>query len=473
MKPVLKTFSVLSLIMCAQLLSACGGSSGGGAKLDQNSPNQAPMQDVMGTGDGGGGNAINFKMLESHIVDPMTFSVKDRVLKMLENTAPDLEGKAQSVFRLKTWYMAPIKLNSIPKNVLGIEFTDDRVQQIAIQTDHEIWIDSKLYEQMSEDEQARLVLHETLMTLYTMRFKEMSEICKEVKRVGLSDCQIDKPESLDELMRPEPRRRLNEKDYNSIRAMTAWFFQNEGALSYEKYLAASALNGFRDSRFTEDKRSEIDSLPEDVKVKRMSSQQLYVLLKEASVTNSLAVGCAALKLQKDIPCTFDVQLEKKTEDLQGYKYSREEFTLQFKNKLTGEIIQAVSFSLMGEAQLTLNTSNSGKYYAFMGTTHNIFQQAGLKGHFVNVHFEMNHSGNLRVASIVTMPMVNVGRYELPDEKLEDGSIKKCSREVVSPLHPDTVSDDMLALATSEESMKQAKVLKLIEFSAGTNCTTVK
>lgn len=210
----------------------------------------------VGTSDGVGGNGFNRKMLESYVFHPeKSPAFTPKIAKILKTIFEDVETKDKglSILKLKTWYLAPKSLKPIDKKILGVEFINGGIDQIAIQNDSEIWIDSGLFSAMTREEQSVLILHEVVMTYYLVKFMKFSELCRLMERAmeynNCFDPTSATAEQADKLFPPEPLRDLVEKDYQNIRYLTNWLLKQGDKLTMQRFWKVARLSGF-DQRFT-------------------------------------------------------------------------------------------------------------------------------------------------------------------------------------------------------------------------------
>lgn len=320
---------ILMIAICLQFLSSCYESKKANPKAIQNGTNQTnDLAKSSGTGDSGGGNAIDFKMLESFIIDPTELdATKERVLPALINTYKDEDTKnfvgnenlpsknsedealneakkiSMDLFKIKTWYLAPVSLKQLPKEVLGIEFTESNLQQIAIQTENEVWIDSQLFGQMNKQEQARLIMHELVMSLYLLNFANIEDICTIAKKINFKESKTnnyscDNPEyknSLAKLINPQPKRKLNGNDYNSIREATSFIFNHTETMSENLWKRKLKSLKF-DSIYTFQSKTTKSSS------KKISKEEFMSYFKTAELTNKLPSHCHFSTLKETVPC---------------------------------------------------------------------------------------------------------------------------------------------------------------------------
>lgn len=199
---------------------------------------QAPQSQADGTTDGAGGNGTNGKIYEAYIVDPQSLPAYKEVLedkiKSMDKLWAEAEAAAypsqknsENIFsvmwKMKKWYIAPVSLKTLNKQTIGVEFTNEKTEQLALQTESEIWIDSRLFEKMSKEEQAKLLAHEFNMSLYLFKFQSLVDLCVSARSVS-SDPDAYECSSFGDatdLLAPEAKRPLEKTDYANIRTFTA------------------------------------------------------------------------------------------------------------------------------------------------------------------------------------------------------------------------------------------------------------
>ena len=116
----------------------------------------------MGGQDSGGGNTADGKALESYLVDPSTlpgFTKLTAQFRVL-NANRDTELLLAATLR-KNWYFVPGPLSTLPANRVGSAVA---VDQAALQDFSAVWIDSTLFGNLKEEEQATLLLHEIILS---------------------------------------------------------------------------------------------------------------------------------------------------------------------------------------------------------------------------------------------------------------------------------------------------------------------
>lgn len=114
---------------------------------------------------GNGANGILGRPLESYVRDITTLTeykqYVEPALLRLENKLPALANDLRYLERNKNSYFVPVVLNKIPDWVIGTFFYTD---QMALQTESELWIDSYQYDRMRNNkDKATLLMHEMVI----------------------------------------------------------------------------------------------------------------------------------------------------------------------------------------------------------------------------------------------------------------------------------------------------------------------
>ncbi len=127
-----------------------------------------------------------------YAVDPSSLSAYKKYLEPIASNIALRESAAngnsnngyftalrwQNFLKYKTWYVGPVDLPKISKDVLGTSFSSDQTQQLAFQTATTIWIQQDLFSQMTERDQANLLIHEFVMGVYFLKYKSFTEFCR-------------------------------------------------------------------------------------------------------------------------------------------------------------------------------------------------------------------------------------------------------------------------------------------------------
>jgi hypothetical protein len=285
--------------------SPAGGSSG-------NSPHSP-----QGTSDSGGGTGFDGKVFESFIVDPLELPAYKQYLDSLLKNITAAKGQKPTrysmFFELKTWYIAPVELDKIKKDVLGISFINSATQQIARQTSTEVWIDKKIYDDQmkSEEERAKLLLHELVMNMYLIKFMSYNDICRveeTSRQVTPEERDSCKPsathDAFNDSLPPEKPHPLGDEDNANIRFVTGWLWRNAKVpIAETEFIRILASKGF-DRRFFKpanygDKTAKVA----DLKITRL---ELFRAIAGAKLTGNMPNICTGISSGKAQECQFDV-----------------------------------------------------------------------------------------------------------------------------------------------------------------------
>jgi hypothetical protein len=202
---------------------------------------------------------------------------------------------------MKPWYIAPLNLKPLANETIGLIFSEDKTEQLAIQTSKEIWIDSKKFEKMSTKEQATLIMHEYLMSLYFLKFYKISELCDQQRGItGIDNCKIDF-EAADEFLPAEKLRPLSDQDYPNIRNATNWFIQNGASAKFESINEYLLGTGFDPRFFSQQRQQDDDKKP--LQLKDYSPKDMF---KKFNLTGDKKAECSFLTLNKDQSCQINL-----------------------------------------------------------------------------------------------------------------------------------------------------------------------
>ncbi len=156
-------------IGCTQQNNSAGPATPAATGVETPVPPSSGTQ-AQGTGHSGGGNGWNNKMLEDYKANPITFAAYEQIvqplIKELQEVSPTFATEFEFVFKKKLWLMSPEALATIPSKNIGVAIA---TEQYALQGFLEVWVDKEKYDQMSIDEQATLLVHESLMAIKISR----------------------------------------------------------------------------------------------------------------------------------------------------------------------------------------------------------------------------------------------------------------------------------------------------------------
>jgi hypothetical protein len=276
----------------------------------------------MGTQDSGGGNGLTEGVYDSFVVDVRKLPAYIKFIKPIfdkldasdPTRRPGKEG-TESILRYKTWYLAPMTLSKISKDVIGFSSSEDENIQYAIQTKNKIVIDKNLFDGMvendpvhGEEKQAWLLLHEMTMSLYLQKYVDLFTLNKTICANGGACDQISADmESAKEYIKykyaPEKFRPLNADDYDHIRTVTAWIM-NHGL---DKDLTSARMSKiFQAHNF--DKRFFNQPAQEPSKDIKISDSGAAVIkaYQRGSALGTLPVKCYGIKTKILFDCTLEI-----------------------------------------------------------------------------------------------------------------------------------------------------------------------
>lgn len=144
---------------------------------------RSPAQESGGS-DRGGGNTINGRPIESYVIDPTTvLAYKNFIQPVLEKIKSEasaendsnlrrqaltLQQMLKSTLTQKLWYFVPGPLSHVDNSLLQAAI---KTEQGALQSHDRVWVDSNIWSKMaSEEDRARLLLHEMVMNLKILQF---------------------------------------------------------------------------------------------------------------------------------------------------------------------------------------------------------------------------------------------------------------------------------------------------------------
>ena len=294
-----------------------------------------------GTSSGGGGNGFNNAALESYIVeienlpayikhlkpmfDRMTQQSQDRLSKLNLNSESDSNkmfrklGIVQSLLT-KTWYIAPVKLKPLSNESIGISFSANQSQQIAIQGKNAIWVDQNIFNQMSEEEQALLILHEIMMEIYFVKTKTYFDLCKgaAIKNNYNIDCQ-DAAYADSFLGNPETINELSSADYENIRNTTYTVFKNRQTISESDLMGYLYNHNYHRFIFNpKNLNTRGDQKTEVSEVVYLTHEDRKNSLKKLQSLNKEMDTCLAYDMNVEFPCSIEYT---ENVDATSYKYT--------------------------------------------------------------------------------------------------------------------------------------------------------
>ncbi len=404
---------VISLLFAAlaftgvNLLVACTQKGGGANEPASGTP--MPKLESGGTSTSGGGTGIDGKVFESYIVNPTELPAYIQYLKPLfANIKGEKAGEEPHFdffFKMKTWYIAPIELDKISKDLLGVSFIKSNTQQIARQTMKEVWIDKRVFDGMSSYDQSELLLHEFVMNLYLIKFIKMTDFCKISLAIGdgkNSDSCIHQSDLLEKALPSEEAHPLDDQDNANIRFVTGWLMENAKKPIVETDLVRVLFNKGFDRRFFNPVGYSERERPVDLKT---SGKELYRAIKGASLTGKMPSQCLGLTSAKSKNCK--VEIAEKSIDFKNFQVPGYQLSVN----IDGEVPANIFFFVGDEVSLSTSEDGDGGFiYTFILTDYREKIQIGDRLYSAIILFRKESPGSqsgLVIESIILKPGIVV------------------------------------------------------------------
>lgn len=132
----------------------------------------------MGGVDGGGGTSYRGRPVDSYRVDilkkPEDAAGILAAIDRIAQVNPMFAAVMMHIVRERSWIMIPGDLHKIPSIKMGIHVETD---QVAIHKMREIWINSRLLDEMSPVDRQTLLVHEIVMGVRFMEFTTALDRC--------------------------------------------------------------------------------------------------------------------------------------------------------------------------------------------------------------------------------------------------------------------------------------------------------
>jgi len=429
-----------------------------------------------GTTDGNGGNGVNGKIYESYIVKleelPAFKNIVKEKLEAMDKAWMAAESKAYPnekqkplplfsiISKFKKWYVAPVSLKSLNKKTIGVEFTNESTDQLALQTESEIWIDSRLFEKekMGIEDQARLILHEYVMSLYLLQFESLNDLCL------LGQTNYSSPESFHciekgvaEKFAPAMKKRdLNKDDYARIRSVTETLFNNADKMSAQEISRTLVLQGFDKRLFEPSYISEGESY----KVS-MTAVEIVQALKHSVYSQNLDGLCQGVQSKDKIPCI--VEIKNISSASKSNFAGAIDVELAIKDPKTQQIIRSVKANIYD----TVTTQSSETFLYSLSTDEPTTE--GERFGNVSLFLRKGKDSNyLDVLAVVFSKFVVT--YVGPDNSSASQQGKNCLRVSSSILKTTSIADDAL-VAGNDIDVDSSPSLKYISTTTnhGVDC----
>lgn len=228
--------SVLTLTLAALFSAGC-------------SAHLSPAQPQTGTGDSGGGNSYKGRPLDSYISSPVDQpgfqTYLQPILANLHEHSIPLERLFLYALKKKTWYFVPGDLNQLPPSQIGSAVP---TEQVALQGFKQVWVNTEIFEKMTDSDKAKLILHETLMGIKILEFDSYKNQCL-AKGSDASFCSRET-----DILHGKPSD-ITPAEYDQIRSAVAHIFANYSQYtSYQDWEDLMAQYGFKDFRSKDSKK---------------------------------------------------------------------------------------------------------------------------------------------------------------------------------------------------------------------------
>lgn len=335
----LKTIMMLSSAFMLTIIVSCQKNERKTRFVGGTNPSQSSDKNNManGTSDSGGCNGFDNKCSDKFIVDPTQLEAYKTyiqpIFEKFDNEVAQLDSESSrknkgnirskflsNIAKLKTWYIAPVDLKKINKDVLGFSNIANDSQQIAIQTNQAIWIDKKVFEVMSPQDQANMISHEIVMMMYLLKYRTISEICEQAKAKVDFDakCSSEDPNiDIDKWLPREEPKSLDANDNEIIRSINFWFMTEGTKLSVKDFYQKLNANKFDKRIFNlNNLQSEADKNKKDESFQNkveLSYGDLFKMIETAKLTNNLPDKCSFLSLDITENCQLSWEYSSSSE----------------------------------------------------------------------------------------------------------------------------------------------------------------
>ncbi len=221
---------------------------------------------------------------------------------------------------MRSWYFVPQHFKELPKDALGITFSDGKFPLVAWQRDREVWFDDLLFSGdkknnllgMEISDQADAILHEIVMTTYLLKFKTFREICHQYSFAVMSSkstCPDDNSEFAEEYFtinfKNEKPRPLNDSDYQNIRNLVNFLKTKGAAIKADELARAFRWNDF--GKIVEvflPQASSAKPVEPSSAVVTIPAIAVEQILMEAGWLNQMPDQCSWIKTNKSEPCSW-------------------------------------------------------------------------------------------------------------------------------------------------------------------------
>jgi hypothetical protein len=243
------------------VLSACGGKRET-IQIDGTSTPQSPAPgpvDEAGGADVGGGNTIQGKLIEEYQISIHELLEYQEgvfpIMKVLQSVFPELAADFLHIVEARKWYVVPVDLKTLDPLKIGIPY-EFKTEQAALHTPEKIFIDRRIWEQMTESSRKYLILHEIIMGIIWIDKHEGLDRClAKSKRILVEHMFIQNEKFKDEVRscyRTYPKHyiiptkfKLTTDDYETVRALVVKLSRNVEKTDWEELKLWLSARSFR------------------------------------------------------------------------------------------------------------------------------------------------------------------------------------------------------------------------------------
>ena len=241
------------------LISACGGKN---ETIQVVEPTQSAPKgpvDEVGGADVGGGNAIQGKMIEEYQISVSeVFEYQETIfpiIRVLQSYFPSLAGDFLHIIEARKWYVVPVDLKTLDPLKIGIPF-EFKTEQAALHTPEKIFIDKRIWDQMSSASKSYLLLHEIIMGVKWIDSHEGLDRCLAGSKKILVDHDFIENEKYKDQIRAcyktypkhfiiPTKFKLSPTDYDSIRSLVGRLYKNIEKNDWEELKLWFTAHDFR------------------------------------------------------------------------------------------------------------------------------------------------------------------------------------------------------------------------------------
>ncbi len=217
----MKSAARTTLVLLA-MLSICACSRNGADPAAKE-----PPPGSMGTSTGGGGgNGIDGKPIESYAIrieklPEYRLYVLPIIRKISRGNGDVLSAYLIWAAAQKPWYSVPRELEFVSKQRTGLWMS---TEQLAIQSESEVFLHTPTYQRMKPEERANLLIHEMVMAARFLMKRPPQEQCEILSKGGSKACSDPEVLKLAKLIPydPEAAKIMDEADHAAVRGLTRY-----------------------------------------------------------------------------------------------------------------------------------------------------------------------------------------------------------------------------------------------------------